>query len=147
MYCSRVFSEPHQELKAGLSIQTLNTVKKQQSKLLTVYLELWALTLSLICRILFYSEFQFITDQNHIQLIKILNKVTKVITVRNYRHTWVTWTEWHEFHEIDDNKLSNILWKEECRPLTICTTFPAFWWPERLARKYLSLFKMTQLVQ
>ena len=38
--CSRVFSESHQELKAGLSIQKPNTVKKQQSKLLTVYLEL-----------------------------------------------------------------------------------------------------------
>ena len=85
--CSRDFSEPHQELKAGLSIQKLNTVKKQQSNLLTVYLELRALTLSLICRILFYSGFPFITDQNHTQLIKILNKVTKVITVRNYRHT------------------------------------------------------------
>ena len=85
--CSRVFSEPHQELKAGLSIQKLNTVKKQQSKLLTIYLELCALTLSLICRILFYSGFQFITDQNHTQLLKILNKVTKVISVRNYKHT------------------------------------------------------------
>ena len=89
--CRHSWNNSHEVIARPYCDETLPNSRRQT--VLTVYLELWALTLSLICRILFYSKFQFITDQNHTQLIKILRKVTKVITVRNYRHTWITWTE------------------------------------------------------